>query len=148
MRKANPDIFSAITRAHPWATNDVLETMHSIGLKALHPRVLLLPPKVVGDVAKLPYETQKEIVEHAESPVAREGNHTRSLSQLTRQQSRKVFAAPAGSMPDLEVKETSLGVWELSVIGGTLHARRVSDAIEARKVKVCAKGTAYVRMVR
>ena len=152
MKKDDPDVFQVITKCHPWVTLDVLETMHSIGLKALHPRVLLLPPKIASSVAAMPYDAQKYVVEsNAPVLVAREGSHSRAteLKDLSRAEAGRVFRPSGVALPKDQIlrKAELLGVWELSVLGTILHARRVSNGIAGRTIWLSA-GTCYVRLVK
>lgn len=62
MKKNDFDVFDRILEQCDWLTRDMLECIHNVGLKVLHPKLLLMPKHVYDHVCGLPMAEQEKVV--------------------------------------------------------------------------------------
>lgn len=162
MRKKEHDIFDAIRKQHRWITVEMLETLHSIGMKTLHPKVLLLPNNVSGAVAMMPYADQVAIVEGggrlsvaiSAAGAGREGNHTTMLKRVDEMSGREARRAmsPSGPVaPEKQILGSNhelLGVFLVTLVSGRASIRRLSDKDPRGRTIRFENGQAIVRFIK
>lgn len=62
MKKDDFDVFDRIMEECDWLTKDMLECIHNVGMKVLHPKLLLMPKHVYDHVCGLPMAEQEKVV--------------------------------------------------------------------------------------
>src|SRR6185436_13484922 len=144
MKLEKPNVFDDIMEINPDLTLEMLETLEDIGNKKLHPRTLLLPARLAGAVAQLPYRDQALVVANTPIPVRR-GHHNnvfKPVRDMTERECKRAFS-PQGLIPiqrqkpDTFSKESDLGIFELEWRDGVLVARPATKtAFGARPMPV------------
>lgn len=153
MHKTDPGVFETICKRHRWVTIDMLRTLYDIGMKVIHPRVLLLPSKVAGAVAAMPYDAQKYVVESTTGvEVMREGKRRPTdMSALSRKEAKAAFSTAGIVPPELQSSEGPgelVGVYEISIFNGKAFVKRLANTYEGGKTLMIQGGVVRVRLMQ
>jgi len=139
--KENPSLLKEILAAAPWIEQPTLEMFLKIGRGEIHPKVLLLPPMVAAQVAKLPIKQQERLADKPVQTIRRE------VKELVKAEELPPVNKHERHESGLADKMATVGFWKVTVMNGKAFMVRTADDRRAIPMVLDETSSCYIQIL-